>query len=160
LLSSTAAHSDFVKTLFLFPSLKLLVSGGSDKIIRLWFVSLCYACFFVPESSTFNRDVSMPTSEKSLVSVGTISSHTRPIECLDGQAQSDRSAILYTADTMGVIKIWELEKEGSSPSSRWRSTLIKELNHPRTRINEMVVGNGHIWTGLLLRHLVESVFCL
>jgi len=47
---------------------------------------------------------------------------------------------------MGVIKIWVLEKEGSSPSSRWRSTLTKELNHHRTRINEMVVGNGHIWT--------------
>jgi len=116
-----------VKALFIFASLKLLVSGGSDKIVRLW-------------------DLSLPTSGKPLASVGSISSHTRPIECLDGQVQSDVSAILYTADTMGVIKIWELEKEDESASSRWRTTLKKELNHHRTRINDMIIGDGFIWT--------------
>jgi len=35
-ISSTDAHSDFVKSLFVFPSLQLLVSGSSDKIVRFW----------------------------------------------------------------------------------------------------------------------------
>jgi WD40 repeat protein len=30
------AHGDFVKTLLVIPTLKLLVSGGSDKIVRFW----------------------------------------------------------------------------------------------------------------------------
>lgn len=67
------------------------------------------------------------------------------MECLDGFSQSDTLAVLYTADTMGVIKIWDLEKDQSSPP-RWRSTLRAELDHHRTRINEMVFGNNKLWT--------------
>lgn len=37
--TTPAAHSDFVKTLFVLPSLQLLVSGGSDKIVRFWCVN-------------------------------------------------------------------------------------------------------------------------
>jgi hypothetical protein len=47
---------------------------------------------------------------------------------------------------MGVIKIWDLEKDQTIPP-RWRSTLRTELNHHRTRINEMLFGNGQLWTG-------------
>lgn len=127
LISSTSdAHSDFIKTFFVFPSLNLLVSGGSDKIVRFW-------------------DLSIPTRSEPLVGVGSISSHTRPVECLDGYATSDASAVLYTADTMGVIKVWNLNKE-SGANARWRATLKEELNHHRTRINEMLCGNGQLWT--------------
>lgn len=41
LLSTTVdAHNDFVKTLLVIPDAQLLVSGGSDKIVRFWFVRL------------------------------------------------------------------------------------------------------------------------
>ncbi|GLB35131.1 putative WD domain, G-beta repeat [Lyophyllum shimeji] len=127
LLSSTSdAHGDFVKCLFVFPSLELLVSSGSDKIVRFW-------------------DLSTPQQRDSLRSMGSISSHTRPVECLAGEVLSPTSAILYTADTMGVIKSWLLTKE-DGPSPRWRSTLQDELKHHRTRINEMLYGNGQLWT--------------
>ncbi|RDB20998.1 hypothetical protein Hypma_011422 [Hypsizygus marmoreus] len=127
LLSSTPnAHADFVKSLLVFPSLNLLVSSGSDKIVRFW-------------------DLSTPEQKQPLRSLGSISSHTRPVECLDGKALSPTSAILYTADTMGVIKSWTLEKE-SGPFPRWRGTLQEELSHHRTRINEMIYGNGQLWT--------------
>ncbi|KAJ7090242.1 WD40-repeat-containing domain protein [Mycena belliarum] len=126
LLSSTEAHSDFVKCLFVFPSLKLLVSGGSDKIIRFW-------------------DLSNVVSGKPLTSMGSISSHTRPISCIDGMALSETSAILYTADSMGMIKIWDLVKE-SGANARWKSTLKVELKHHRTGINEMRSGRDHLWT--------------
>ncbi|KAF5387071.1 hypothetical protein D9615_001674 [Tricholomella constricta] len=127
LLSSTSeAHGDFVKSLFVLPSLNLLVSSGSDKIVRFW-------------------DLSTPQQKESLRSMGSISSHTRPVECLDGKLLSDTSAMLYTADTMGVIKSWVLTKE-DGPWPRWRGTLQEELTHHRTRINEMLYGNGHLWT--------------
>ncbi|KIM87594.1 hypothetical protein PILCRDRAFT_284328 [Piloderma croceum F 1598] len=131
LISSTPAHSDFVKCLFVIPSLNLLVSGSSDKIVRYW-------------------DLSAISEGAPLSSLGYISSHTRPVECVDGFSQSATSAVLYTADTMGVIKVWDIEKDhiekDQNSSIRWRSTLKTELNHHRTRINEMLVGNGQLWT--------------
>ncbi|KAJ7168157.1 WD40-repeat-containing domain protein [Mycena crocata] len=126
LISSTEGHSDFVKCLFVLPSLKLLVSGSSDKIVRFW-------------------DLSDAMSGKPLTSLGSISVHTRPLSCIDGVALSDTSAILYTGDSMGAIKIWDLVKE-SGVAPRWKSTLKAELNHHRTGINEMRFGRGHLWT--------------
>ncbi|KAJ7632221.1 WD40 repeat-like protein [Roridomyces roridus] len=124
LISSTDAHSDFVKCLFVFPSLKLLVSGSSDKIVRFW-------------------DLSDASKGNPLVSVGSISAHTRPLSCIDGVALSDTSAVLYTSDSMGAIKVWDLVKE---TDGRWKSTLREQLNHHRTGINDMRIGNGFLWT--------------
>ncbi|KAF8636617.1 hypothetical protein AX17_003427 [Amanita inopinata Kibby_2008] len=126
LISSTNAHSDFVKTLLVFPSLQLLVSSSSDKSVRFW-------------------DLSDPTGSNPLAALGSISAHTRPVECLDGLALSEENVTLFTADTMGIIKIWDLTKEESVPA-RWRSNLKTELNHHRTGINEMIFGNNELWT--------------
>ncbi|KIM49295.1 hypothetical protein M413DRAFT_438480 [Hebeloma cylindrosporum] len=129
LISSTPnAHADFVKSFHVFPSLRLLVSGSSDKIVRFW-------------------DISQPENTGPLRSVGSISAHTRPVECLDGQALSEHSAILYTGDTMGVIKVWDMQKDNGTPP-RWTTTLKDTINHHRTRINELRYHqNGHLWTG-------------
>lgn len=126
LLSSTEAHTDFVKSLLVLPSLQLLISGGSDKVVRLW-------------------DLSTPDQRQPLRSTASISSHRRPVECLAARDVSVTSAALYTADTMGVIKIWNVTKEnGSSPC--WRITLQKELPIHQGRINEIFYGNGQLWT--------------
>jgi len=127
LISSTAAHSDFVKSLFVIPSLNLLVSGGSDMIVRLW-------------------DLSDVRSGKPLVSSGSISAHTRPVERLEGHALSDNTGILYTADTMGVIRVWDLSKEEGVMPARWRATQKAEFKHHRTGINDMVYGGDELWT--------------
>ncbi|PPQ78522.1 hypothetical protein CVT25_011794 [Psilocybe cyanescens] len=124
--STPDAHADFVKTLHVFPSLNLLVSGSSDKIVRFW-------------------DISQPISFGPLKSLGSISSHTRPVECLDGEACLLDSAILYTGDTMGIIKAWDLKKDSGSPP-RWNASLKQTLDHHRTRINDLVYKNGHLWT--------------
>jgi len=127
LISSTPnAHGDFVKSFHVFPSLRLLVSGSSDKVVRFW-------------------DISQPENQSPLKSVGSISAHSRPVECLGGQAISEHFAILYTGDTMGVIKVWDLQKDDGSPS-RWVATLKNTINHHRTRVNELVYQNGHLWT--------------
>lgn len=120
------AHSDFVKSLLVFPSLGLLVTGSSDKVVRFW-------------------DVSQPMSKMSMTSLGSISSHTRPVECLDGCVNPDGTAVLYTGDTMGIIKAWKLEKDNSEPA-RWTARLTDTFTHHRTRINELKYGNGLVWT--------------
>ena len=79
--------------------------------------------------------------------------HTRPVESLDAYVTSGSSATLYTADTMGIIKVWEITKEEGVPS-RLQTKLVGELKHHRTRVNDMVHGSGHLWTGaLVLPHL-------
>ncbi|KAK7023908.1 Argonaute-like protein [Favolaschia claudopus] len=126
LISSTEAHSDFVKCLFVIPSLRLLISGSSDKIVRFW-------------------DLSNAHTGQALTSMGSISAHTRPISCIDGVSSSESSAVLYTADSMGIIKVWDLMKE-SGEGARWKSVLKAELNHHRTGINELRFGGGQLWT--------------
>ncbi|KAJ6500453.1 WD40-repeat-containing domain protein [Mycena sanguinolenta] len=142
LISSTDAHSDFVKCLFVIPSLQLLVSGSSDKIVRFWSASI------FPRFNPLNemrRDLSNAMAGQPLTSVGSISSHTRPISCIDAVALSNTSAVLYTADSMGTIKVWDLVKEGGA-TPRWKSTLKSELMHHRTGITEMRFGSGQLWT--------------
>ncbi|KAH7889920.1 WD40-repeat-containing domain protein [Phlebopus sp. FC_14] len=126
LICTTAAHDDFVKSLFVISSAKLLVSSSSDKTIRFW-------------------DLTDVVERKTLTPVGSLSGHTRPVECLAGTAQSDTSATLLTADTMGIIKAWHLEKE-PDPQPRWRSTPRDTFNHHRTGVTEMYYGGGKIWT--------------
>ena len=48
---------------------------------------------------------------------------------------------------MGVIKVWDVEKDSTEDRPIWRSTLRDELKHHRTRINELVYGDGHLWSG-------------
>lgn len=126
LISTTEAHSDFVKTLVVVPSLDLLISGGSDKIVRLW-------------------DLTSARDGKPLTNVGSIASHTRPIECLHAAANSDSTVLLYTADTMGIIRVWELRKTKAEPS-HWRSTLKREFTHHRTGVNDIHVAPEYMWT--------------
>ncbi|KAG1759697.1 WD40-repeat-containing domain protein [Suillus occidentalis] len=125
LISTTAAHDDFVKTLLVVPSVKLLVSSSSDKIVKFWDLT----------------DV----LEKPPQPAGSVSAHSRPVECIAGIANADGTVTLFTADTMGVLKVWKLEREGG-PRPRWRSTLQDTLNHHRTRITEIIYDAGDIWT--------------
>ena len=98
------------------------------------------------------RDLSSVTGKDPLVSVGSISAHTRPVEAVDGETLSDDSAILYSADTMGVLKVYLLERDTATQPAdslppRWRTTLREDLTHHRTRINQLVLHSGYIWTG-------------
>lgn len=96
--------------------------------------------------ANYSRDLSVFEEGKPLTSAGSLSAHTRPVEALAARQLSSTSAILYTADTMGIVKIWELTKE-DGPSPRWRSSLKADLNYHRTKINEILYGNGQLWSG-------------
>ena len=152
LISTTDAHSDFVKTLFVVPSLNLLISGGSDKIVRLWYA--IQTPFIVSPQYVF-RDLSSAADGKPLQIVGTIDSHTRPIQCLHATATSDKTATLYTADTMGIIRLWELTKQDTEPLY-WRSALKREFTHHRTGVNDLHVAPEYMWTGSSIISSSES----
>jgi WD40 repeat protein len=82
--------------------------------------------------------------------MGSISAHTRPVESLAGYLDTSTSPphlVLFTADTMGVIKAWDVVKDSTDGPPIWRSTLRDDLEGHRTRINEIVYGNGHLWSG-------------
>ena len=82
--------------------------------------------------------------------MGSISAHTRPVESLAAYLDTSTSPphlVLFTADTMGVIKVWDVVKDSTDGPPIWRSTLLDDLRGHRTRINEIVYGNGHLWSG-------------
>lgn len=55
------------------------------------------------------------------------------------------TAVLYTGDTMGIVKRWDLKLD----NGRWSATLKDTIDHHRTRINELYYGGGYLWTGAL-----------
>jgi hypothetical protein len=48
---------------------------------------------------------------------------------------------------MGVINVWDVVKDSAEGPPIWRSTLRDELKDHRMRINEIVYGKGHLWSG-------------
>ncbi|EJD53269.1 WD40 repeat-like protein [Auricularia subglabra TFB-10046 SS5] len=127
LLSTTKAHRDFVKSLLVIPSLRLLASGSSDKSIRFW-------------------DMSDPNWFSSpLKTLGSISSHTRPVECLAADENSFSCIRLFSADSAGTIKVWRLDRQ-YGVSANCKAVLETELKGHRTGINEMWHGGGLLWT--------------
>ncbi|KAH7341883.1 WD40-repeat-containing domain protein [Rhizoctonia solani] len=128
LLSTTKAHSDFLKTLLVIPHLKLLVSGSSDKHIKLWDLSV------LDSPSTHNE---------SLVQVGSTTGHTRPVECL--AADPSAGYRIYSADSMGVIKAWEVESHPAPTQSR-RLTHVGDLQAHTMGITDMWVAHGRVWS--------------
>ncbi|KAF8754366.1 WD domain, G-beta repeat [Rhizoctonia solani] len=129
LLSTTKAHSDFLKTLLIIPQLNLLVSGSSDKHVKLWDLSV----------------LTSPTAHnESLVQIGSTTGHTRPVECL--AVDSSVGYRLYSADSMGVIKAWEVESHPAPTSSR-RLTHVGDLQAHTMGITDMWVAHGRVWSG-------------
>ncbi|GAA5986271.1 hypothetical protein JCM5350_007607 [Sporobolomyces pararoseus] len=99
-ISTTIAHTDFIKTLLVIPELDVLVTGSSDKDLRIWDLSTFDSFDFTTLSTSANpttvksvteelpeqkRSGAAPPSAVSsnpLVLVTSLKSHTRPIERL------------------------------------------------------------------------------
>ena len=137
-----------MKSLLIFPSLNLLVSGSSDKIVSFWYHLFLYdSCVYQAlNHARSSRDLTSALDGEPLRSAGSITAHTRPVECLDGQDLANGGAELCTGDTMGLIKLWTLTKDAGSPP-RWTGTLKSEFNYHRTKISDLHYGNGQLWSG-------------
>jgi len=53
---------------------------------------------------------------------------------------------------MSVINVWDVVKDTTERSPILRSTLRNELKGHRTRINEIVYGDSHLWSSPPITH--------
>lgn len=117
LLSTTAAHSDFVKSLLVLPQLGLLVSGSSDKLMNVW-------------------DLSDPTSP--LRRLSSVKEHTRPVECMALESEGLQTTF-FTGDSMGSIRRWTISRDG-------RPTVLDTLPGHQTSVTHLQVVEGGLWS--------------
>ena len=149
------------------PELKLLITSGSDKVVRFWYVRTRHLIVGLRCSNNDNavnvhadadattaRDLSDVTAAGALRTLGTVSAHSRPVQCIEVDAldarlrpdEATHSATLYTADSMGAILIWTLERTyGANPGCR--TTQIGSVSGHRTGVNDMWYEKGELWTG-------------
>ncbi len=119
--------------------------------------------FHVQSQPNLIRDLSVLLTKRHspqlpLPHVGTFTGHTRPVECLsidkrpaaeeEEEDSNPETSHLYSADSMGVVKVWSLDivPQDSDPRSV-RGVVVEEHQGHRTGINEMIISNRQIWTG-------------
>lgn len=134
------AHTDFVKCLLVVPELRLLLSGGSDKDIRVW------------DLEAFSSDAA--TTQPLICATSSKAHHTRPIEVLASfpilahSKETDENAPtgsfgIWSADSMGRITVWELDRKAQTikfvPKHTW-------LAHETAIYDIKLVGEGEAWT--------------
>jgi WD40 repeat protein len=122
------------------PELRLLLSGGSDKDVRAW------------DLEAFSSDTA---STKPLVCLASAKGqHTRPIEVLasfpilahskDTDENSPTGSIgIWSADSMGRITVWKLDREAQMvnfvPQHTW-------IAHETAIYDIKLVGESEAWT--------------
>lgn len=128
--SDTPAHDDFLKTLLVIPSSRILASGSSDKLLKLW-----------------DLEGLAEGEAAALHQLASISGHRRPVETL---ATADSSPNhLISGDSMGVMKAWNLEERWrASPNSppTIRATTTTDIGGHRTGVNDIVIASSYLWT--------------
>ncbi|GJJ12276.1 hypothetical protein Clacol_006517 [Clathrus columnatus] len=105
--------------------MSILVSSSSDKTVRIWHTG---------------------NLEQPLTQLGLIRAHTRPVEALAFEKCTDTSGILYTADSLGSVKVWDLQRSGGS-SGECQITLRDDWQPHRTGINSIFIANGLMLSG-------------
>lgn len=100
------------------------------------------------------RDITNPASPSALPSLGYLSDHTRPIQCLafDPASVTSTSCILYTADTMGMIRVWDIERPRGTLEPSCRGNLRDVLDGHRTAVSTLWLGDGKLWSGVYDLH--------
>ena len=91
--------------------------------------------------SYVHRDLSSVADGQPLKTVGVLTEHTRPVESLDARVLSDKAAVLYTADTMGIIRVWNITKEGDV-EPQWKIEPAGELQVGRRVVHDGGAGGG------------------
>ena len=104
-----------------------------------------FSCFLL------RRDLEGLKNGCNISQIGTLNKHTRPVECLayDPDTTGTDSATLFSADSMGVIMVWNLQKL-LEPRPECRATLKTQLAGHSTGVNDMWFGLDQLWTGTSL----------
>ena len=163
---TTAGHTDFVKSLLVIPHLQLLVSGSSDKTICVWSLQELVSALSHDRSAS---DTAIPPLKRLQV----VKSHTRPVECFallvrqadedeSGGNVADTSTVVYSGDSMGVIRSWTVSLPSSENTA---SVVLKEsATYPghHTAITKLILdgAQGLISSSVdsqILYHSIETM---
>lgn len=153
LLSTTPAHTDFLKSLLCIPHLDILISGSSDKKMQIWDVSKL--ALLDPPPGTSSPSVTQESAIESLAPLRkmlTVQKHTRPIECFVVDETSltndgiSCSAIVCSGDSMGVIYRWKITRTRSGEEDKVTVQEMAELKGHQTSVADMVIGESGVWS--------------
>lgn len=130
------ASTDFIKALHVFESSEanvppILLSGGSDKLIRMWDLTSLFA------AAAENTTATPPKA------IGTFPEHTRAVTCITSlphHQEATSSARIFSADSMG--RIFQLQLSMDGPGGRAKLSVLRELRGPETSISCISAG----WT--------------
>jgi WD40 repeat protein len=115
-------HTDFVKSLTIIPgTTPYLITTSSDRSIRLW-------------DLTPLKEGVMPKSTLP------IKEHTRPVDCAAWRFDEAGHLTIWTADSMGVIKEWEIESG--------KLKYVKDWKGHETSISCLHVVEDGLWSGM------------
>ncbi|WVQ76246.1 hypothetical protein IAR50_005911 [Cryptococcus sp. DSM 104548] len=129
LVRTVQGHGDFIKSLTILPlPCPLLLSTSSDRTVRLWSI----ASLVKPE-----RDGKAETQQ-------IIKEHTRPVECaayrfeVDAEGQSTGGLTVWTADSLGVIKQWQVVDA--------KLDFVRDVKGHETSVSRVIPVEDGLWS--------------
>jgi WD40 repeat protein len=157
------------------PGLDILISGGSDKDVRLWDLRATQSWDFAKEAAAnpvVNEDTNStkqgqdPAPKPSQLPVfpplpflASLRAHTRPIECLGfhrttlppSKREDENEELSFT----GRLVVWSADTMGTvtmwevwrEASGEVRSKQGASWRGHETGIYDLVVGDAEVWTG-------------
>ncbi|GAA5938198.1 uncharacterized protein JCM15063_000663 [Sporobolomyces koalae] len=177
-LSTTVGHTDFIKTVSVIPELDVLVTGSSDKDLRVWDLSHLddlenpspNDAVPAPEPPRAGAAPPLAVAKNPLPLLISLKSHTRPIERLasfaittspinegDDMGGKTGKIGLVSADSMGVLKIWQLERDAVNGS--FAGVEQCSVKHHELAIYDLVLGpEGEMWTASADNSVLLSTF--
>ncbi|KAL8286558.1 hypothetical protein RQP46_004575 [Phenoliferia psychrophenolica] len=146
-LSTTLAHTDFVKALVVIPSLEIVVTGSSDKDLRIWDLSHL-------SSSIDLSSLTPDTTPEPLIE--TVPQEGGEDEDDDGKARATTGSVaLVSVDSLGALKTWELSRDAKG---ELQGVLRSEIRPHEIGIYDLVLGDGEIWTASADNSILMSTF--
>jgi WD40 repeat protein len=124
-------HSDFVKSLTIIQipgTTPYLLTTSSDRTIRLW------------DLSPLQTD----DGGSAPISALPLKEHTRPVDCAAWRVDESGHLAIWTADSMGIIKEWEIVGG--------KLKYVKDWKGHETSISCLHVTDDGLWSGKSLRH--------
>lgn len=114
------AASDFIKTLHVLPQERVLLSGGSDRIVRAWDLSQLYDWAASLSDAEWSGAQEAGSKAPVPLLLGALREHTRPLTVITSLAaspdsRSSSTPTIFSSDSMGRTLEFELNiKRGAN----------------------------------------------
>ncbi|WVQ80270.1 hypothetical protein IAT38_002375 [Cryptococcus sp. DSM 104549] len=154
LLATLSLHSDFIKSVTILPtSPPLLLSTSSDRACRVWDLSALAAVVAVAEAQEGSLEGKIPC-------VQVLRNHTRPVECAAYKVEEDGTVVVWTGDSLGVIKRWEVVPAAGEEAGKVPAKLVfkEDVKGHETCVAGLVVGEEGLWSASMDKSAVFHPF--